>query len=455
MQDGRRLEYRREGNALFVTLVAPQPAGARRTITVGYHGRPLVAQNAPWDGGLVWTTDSLGRPWIATAVEQPGASTWWPNKDQWADEPDSQRIAITVPAGIVDVSNGRLRGTRPAPGGGTTYEWFVRNPINNYDVAANAGGYAHLQDVYQGEGGRLTLDYWPLDYHADTARAQFAQVKPMLRCFEHWFGPYPWYADGYKLVETPHLGMEHQSAVAYGNGYRNGYRGRDRSGTGWGSDWDFIVVHESGHEWFGNNITAKDAADMWVHEGFTNYAEALFVECEHGKKAGAQYNIGNRRNIRNDAPIVAPFGVNREGSGDMYDKAGNMIHTIRQIVDDDEKFRSILRGLNEAFRHQTVTGAEVEAYINRRTGRDLGKVFEQYLTTTAIPVLEYRTTDSTVTYRWTNALPGFDMPVRVSIGGRRYRWLQPTDRWQTLRTTVPDDAFVLIDPNFFAYGKRS
>src|ERR1051325_9120490 len=333
VQENRRLEYRRDGNAFFVALVSPQAAGSRKTVTVHYHGKPRVATRPPWTGGFIWQHDSLDNRWIATANEGLGASVWWPNKDYLADEPDSQRVAITVPDSILDVSNGRLRATTPNGDGTTTYEWFVTNPINNYDVAVNAGHYTHFSDIYQGEKGNLTLDFYPLDYHVDTARKQFQQVKPMMQCFESWFGPYPWYEDGYKLVETPHLGMEHQSAVAYGNHYKNGYLGRDRSATGHGLQWDFIIIHESAHEWWGNNITMKDQADMWIHESFATYAEGLFTECQQGKQAGQEYTIGQRKIIRNDQPIVAAYGVNAEGSGDMYDKGANMLLAIRQLVD--------------------------------------------------------------------------------------------------------------------------
>ncbi len=448
VQDGRALAYRRDGDAFFATVAAPPAAGARGTVTVHYHGKPIAARRPPWDGGLIWARDSLGAPWVATANEGIGASVWWPNKDTWADEPDSQRVAITVPEGMTNISNGRLRRTTPNGDGTTTYEWFVSSPINNYDVAINAGRYTHFTDTYQGERGPLSLDFWALAYHADTARTQFAQARSMLKCFEHWFGPYPWYADGYKLVEAPHLGMEHQSAVAYGNRFRNGYSGRDLSGTGWGMTWDFIIVHESGHEWFGNNVTAKDPADMWVHEGFTNYSEGLYVECQSGKRAGGQYVIGSRRNIRNDAPIVAPYGVNERGSGDMYYKAGSMLHMIRQLVNDDAKWRSILRGIQSTFARRTVTGAEVQAYMSRRAGMDLGPVFAQYLTTTQVPVLEYRTTTTSIDYRWRDVVPGFAMPVRVTLGGQPYRWLHPTAEWQSLRVVVPAGTAVIADPSF-------
>ena len=455
LDGGRKLKAYRDGNAYFVGLGAMQTAGARGTVTVYYHGKPRVAIRAPWDGGFVWAHDSLGNRWIATANEGLGASVWWPNKDYLADEPDSQRIAITVPDSIIDVSNGRLRHTTANGDGTTTYEWFVTEPINNYDVAVNAARYAHLSDSYAGERGKLTLDFYPLAYHRDTATVQFQQVKPMLACFEHWFGPYPWYADGFKLVETPHLGMEHQTAVAYGNHYKNGYLGRDLSGTGWGLKWDFIIVHESAHEWWGNNITMQDQADMWIHESFANYAEGIYTECQDGKAAGAAYIIGSRRAIQNDAPIVPPYGVNAEGSGDMYYKGGNMLHTIRQVVNDDEKWRSILRGLNETFWHRTVTGAQVEEYVSRRAGMDLSKVFAQYLTTTKVPTLEWRRTPTALEYRWTNVVPGFAMPVRAAVGDASapMQWLHPTEQWQSLPSSASTGG-VRVDENFYVLTSR-
>jgi hypothetical protein len=448
VQAGQRLTYRRDGNAFFVTTVSPQPIGSTHTLIVYYHGRPRVAKHAPWDSGVVWAVDSLGHPWIATACEGLGASVWWPTKDTQTAEPDSQRIAITVPDSLQDVSNGRLRGATQNGDGTTTYEWFVDDPINNYDVAANIGKYAHFSDVYAGEAGDLTLDFWPLTYHLDTAWTQFVQARSMLRCFESWFGPYPWYKDGYKLIETPHLGMEHQSGIAYGNKFQNGYLGGDLSGTGWGLRWDFIIVHESAHEWFGNSITAADAADMWVHESFANYAEGLYTACLDGPAAGAAYVIGTRRLIRNDKPIVGPFGVNHEGSGDMYYKGGNMLHTIRQIIGNDSTWRGILRGLNSTFWHQVVTGAQVEDYMTAHSGHDLSAVFAQYLTTTRIPVFEYTLLGTTLSYRWANVVPHFDMPVRVVVAPDRSMMLQPTEAWQT--TTVPaDSGDVRVDENYF------
>ena len=377
-----------------------------------------------------------------------------PRSDQWADEPDSQRIAVTVPDPMIEVSNGRLRSTTHNPDGTTTYEWFVTSPINSYDVAVSAGDYTHYSDAYQGEDGTLTLDFWPLTYHLEAAHRQFPQAKSMLQCFEHWFGPYPWYQDGYKLVEAPHPGMEHQSAVAYGNWFANGYRLRDETGTGLGLKFDFIIVHESAHEWFGNNITAKDRADMWIHESFANYAENLYTECLSGKADGARYVIGDRRNIRNTSPIIAPHGVNAEGSGDMYYKGGNMLHTIRQIVGDDAKWRDILRGLNKTFWHQTVTGKQVEDYISEHAGVDLSKVFAQYLTTTKIPVFEYRIEGNTLRYRWADVVPGFDMQVAVKLTDSGFTVVHPTEQWQTaeLGLTKPED--LTVDQNYYVIARE-
>jgi aminopeptidase N len=392
---------------------------------------------------------------VATANQGLGASVWWPNKDHGSEEPDSQRIAITVPTPMVDVSNGRLRSTTVNDDGTTTFEWFATEPINNYGISVNAGTYAHWQEIFQGEDGPLTMDYWPLAENEAAARRQWTQARSMMRCFEHWFGPYPFYADGFKLVEAPHLGMEHQSAVAYGNGYANGYRGTDLSGTGQGLKWDFIIVHEAAHEWFANNVTAKDEADMWVHESFANYAENLYTECLTGsREAGAEYVIGTRARIQNDRPVQGVFGVNYSGSGDMYYKGGNLLHTIRQLVDDDARWREILRGLNRTFRHQTVTGAQVEEYIARESGVDLARVWDQYLRTTMVPVLEYRLDGSTLAYRWTDVVPDFGMPVRVDLGDGTLTWLRPTSAWQTVETTLTGTEDLVVDENFYVEARR-
>lgn len=434
LYQNKELPFAREANAVFVTFPKTIQKGSRDEFTVQYAGNPVVAKKAPWDGGLVFAQDAAGKPWAATACQGVGASIWWPCKDQQADEVDSMLISVSVPAGLKDVSNGRLRKVTKLKGGYTRFDWAVRNPINNYDVALNVGDYQHFSDAYTGEKGPLTLDYWVLPENLAKAKTQFAaNVPPMLKSMEYWFGPYPFYADGYKLVDAPHLGMEHQSAVAYGNKYQNGYLGRDRSGTGWGLKWDFIIVHESGHEWFGNNITSQDIADMWVHESFTTYSEALFVESQFGKPAGQGYIHGQRRNIQNDAPIVGPYGVNKEGSGDMYDKGSNLLNMLRTIVNDDAKWRQLLRGLSAAFYHQTVTGQQVIDYFNRESGQDLTKIFDQYLRHRNIPTLEIRFENNLAVARWVADVPAFAMPVRMRLKGGEYQFITPTTKFEPLK----------------------
>ncbi|MGF7218079.1 aminopeptidase N [Spirosoma lacussanchae] len=446
-QDGQSLPFRRDGDAYFIQLKKPQRTGRTESITVFYGGKPRVARKPPWDGGMVYSRDKKGQLFIATACQGLGASAWWPCKDHMYDEPDSMQISVTVPEQLTDVSNGRLRRVVKNSDGTRTFTWAVVNPINNYGVNLNVGNYVHWSDTLRGEKGPLTIDYYALAETADSARQQFKQVKPMLRAFEHWFGPYPFYEDGYKLVEAPYLGMEHQSSVTYGNGFKNGYRGRDLSGTGWGLLWDFIIIHESGHEWFANNITYKDVADMWVHESFTNYAENLYVEYYHGKDAGATYVIGCRKLIRNDRPIVGIYGVNHAGSGDMYYKGGNMLHTIRQLVNDDAKWRRALRGLNKTFYHKTVEGRQVEAELSRLTGLKLQRVFDQYLRDTRIPTLAYRFAGNMLEYRWTNCVEGFDMPVNVCLGeSGPTQLLRPTTRWQRMPVR---EKTLSADPNFY------
>lgn len=431
---GSELKFSREYNAVFITFPKGIKKGSKEKFTVFYSGNPRVAKNAPWDGGFIFKKDSEGNPFVSVACQGLGASVWWPNKDHQSDEVDSMLISISVPNTLQEISNGRLRNTVNKPNGYKQYNWFVSNPINNYDVTFYIGKYAHWEDVYDGENGKLSIDYWALKTDSAKARPHWdADVKPMLKCFEYWFGPYPWYKDGYKLVQAPHLGMEHQSAVAYGNQFKKGYLGRDLSGTGHGLKWDFITIHESGHEWFGNNITSKDIADMWVHEGFTNYSETLFTECTDSKKSGNEYVIGIRRGIQNDIPVIGPYGVNKEGSGDMYPKGANLIHTIRQLINNDEKFRQILRGLNKTFYHKTVTTAQIENYIAQQSGLKLDKVFDQYLRYTKIPTLEYKINNNQLTYRWITDVNGFDMPVRVTLSKDAFSLIKPSNDWKTIR----------------------
>ncbi|MDX2302787.1 MAG: M1 family metallopeptidase [Microscillaceae bacterium] len=453
LQDGKELSFQKKGkNAYFIQLNKPQQKGKAESITVFYSGKPKEATRPPWDGGFQWTKDSEGNDFIATSCQGLGASVWWPCKDHMYDEPDSMLISVTVPKPLQNISNGRLRKITDNQDNTQTFTWFVSNPINNYGVNVNIGNYAHFSDTLQGEKGVLDLEYYVLSYNLEKAKEQFKQVKPMLRAFEYWFGPYPFYEDSYKLVEVPYLGMEHQSSVTYGNQYKNGYLGRDLSGTGWGLKWDFIIIHESGHEWFANNITYKDIADMWIHESFTNYSENLFTEYMFGKKAGAEYVIGTRKGIRNTKPIIGIYHLNSEGSGDMYSKGGNMLHTIRQIVDNDEKWRQILRGLNQTFYHQTVDSKQIEAYIIDKSNKKLDKVFDQYLRDIRIPVLEYKIVQDQLQYRWNNCVPNFDMPVKVSWMDEKYEFIYPKTTWQSKK--ISNLADIQIDKNFYIESKK-
>jgi aminopeptidase N len=440
----KKLSYRREKNVFFINwpdLAHP----AEDSVFIYYNGIPLEANNPPWDGGWIWKQDEKGRPWISVACQGLGASVWFPCKDHQSDEPEKgASLTITVPDSLMAVGNGKLKTTSKS-GGNTSYTWEVVNPINNYNIIPYIGNYVNFSEVYKGEKGNLNCDYWVLDYNLEKAKKQFVQGPMTLKAFEYWFSSFPWYEDHFKLVEAPHLGMEHQSAVAYGNGYQNGYLGSDRSGTGLGLKWDFIIVHEVGHEWFGNNITSKDIADMWVHESFTCYSETLFTEYYYGKDAAEKYIVGLRRNIKNDKPIIGIYGLNQEGSGDMYDKGANMLHTIRQVISDDKLFREILRGLNRDFYHQTVTSKQVEDYISGKAGKDLSKIFDQYLRTTMIPVLELKKDKDKLEFRWTNCIPGFNMPVRLTNG----KWINPTTSKQVLKAEGMNFANVSADKAFY------
>lgn len=452
----QELPFTREYNAVFITFPETIKKDSKEHFTVFYSGNPIIAKNPPWDGGFIFKEDANGNPWVSVACQGLGASCWWPNKDHQSDEVDSMLISISVPDTLDEISNGRLRSKIKKGDGYTQSNWFVDNPINNYDVTFYIGKYAHWQDNFAGEKGNLSIDYWSLKTDSAKARPHWdADVKPMLKCFEYWFGPYPWYKDGYKLVEAPHLGMEHQSAVAYGNKFMMGYLGRDLSGTGYGLKWDFIIVHESGHEWFGNSITSKDLADMWIHEGFTNYSETLFIDCTQGIEEGNAYVLGLRKGIKNDKPIIGPYGVNKEGSGDMYNKGGNIIHTIRQLINNDEKFRQILRGLNKTFYHQTVTTAQIENYIAKKSGLKLKKIFDQYLRHTNIPMLEYSINNGVLKYRWVTDVTGFDMAVRVTIKNKGYTLIKPTNSWQTIKVGagINQNTFK-VDPQFYVATKK-
>lgn len=419
--------------SIWLITVPSQKIAALNRVKIFYQGKVHQAKRAPWDGGFIFTQDSLKRPWMTVACQGLGASVWFPNKDHQSDEPDKgASLTMTVPDTLVAVGNGRLVYKKQHSNGTATYKYNVNSAINNYCIIPYIGKYVNFKEVYAGEKGSLDLNYWVLDYNLNKAKTFMPdQVHKMFKAFEYWFGPYPFYEDGYQLIDASHTGMEHQSAVSYGNKYKFGYGGRDASGSGWGMKWDFIIIHESGHEWFGNNITTKDLADMWVHEGFTNYSETLFVDYHFGEVAGNEYNYGIRKGIRNDQPIIPAYNVNAQGSGDMYPKGGNLLHSIKHGINNDELFRSILRGLNAKFYHQTVTTAQVENYISTMAKFNYSKVFDQYLRTTKIPTFNYYIADGKLYYQYKNCVEGFNLPLSLKANNQILK-LVPTTALQSI-----------------------
>ncbi|MEP3836992.1 MAG: M1 family metallopeptidase [Algibacter sp.] len=451
VQNGKELKIRHEGNAHFISLINNQKADDINTLEVYYEGHPKEAIKAPWDGGISWKKDKNGNDFIASSCQGLGASVWWPCKDHMYDEVEGMKISVNVPSHLTNVSNGRLTLVERI-GDTKTYHWEVKSPINNYGVNINIGDYVNFSEVFDGQGGNLDLEYYVLRYNLEKAKEQFKQVPMMLKAFEHWFGQYPFYRDSFKLVEAPYLGMEHQSSVTYGNGYQNGYLGKDLSRTGWGLKFDFIIIHEAGHEWFANNITNKDIADMWIHESFTAYSESLYLDYHFGKEAGAEYVIGTRANIQNDRPLIGLYNVNNEGSGDMYYKGANMLHTLRQLIKDDEVWRKILRKMNVEFYHQTVTTQQIENFLSQETTIDLSAFFNQYLRTTKIPTLEYSINKKVLKYRWTNCVEGFEMPIQVKINNEDH-WISPKSDWHTF-TSDSKIEDVKVDIDFYVESKK-
>ncbi|MEI6864981.1 M1 family metallopeptidase [Flavicella sp.] len=448
-QGNHILITKRIGDTYTIYLKKDQIIDSINHISIKFEGIPLATNSAPWRGGFTWTKDEYGCDFIGTSCQGDGASLWWPCKDHPYDKPDKGiELFYTVPQNLVAVGNGRLIQTSIDTIKKTkTYHWKVINPINNYAVQMSIGNYINYRNNYKGESGIINCDYYILKQNFSKAKSQFMQVDKMLEAFEFWFGPYPFYEDSYKIVEAPYLGMEHQSAISYGNNYKNGYRGTDLSGTGWGLKFDFIIIHESGHEWFGNNITNKDIADMWIHESFTNYSEAMYLEYFYGKKAANEYLIGIRKNILNDKPIIGNYNVNNRGSEDMYYKGANMLQNIRYTIANDETWRLLLRGLNQVFYHQTVTTKEIENYISDFTGIDFSKVFDQYLRTTQIPTLEYKIHKKNIKYRWTNCIENFDMPLYCYLNKRQIK-ITPNTKWQRLKINYKIDKFT-IDKNYY------
>jgi len=448
LENNKELNYNREGNVYYIQLKKNQQIGAINEITIHFKGAPKISNNPPWDDGFTWGKDNNGTDFIATSCQGGGSSIWWPSKDHMYDEPDQGiELSITAPKHLISVSNGRHIQTKENSNKTNTSTWKVVNPINNYGVNINIGDYVHFTEEYKGKKGVLDCDYYVVSYNLEKAKKQFKEVSRTLEAFEHWFGPYPFYEDSYKLVEVPYLGMEHQSSVTYGNGYKNGYKGIDLSGTGWGLKFDFIIVHESGHEWFANNITNIDIADMWIHESFTAYSENLFLDYHFGTEASNAYVTGTRKNIQNDKPIIGNYNVNNSGSSDMYYKGANMLHTLRQIIDNDKKWRSILVGLNKDFYHQTVTTLQIENYIEKYFEIDLKPFFNQYLRTIKVPTLDYKLENNNLLYKWSNVVDGFSIPIKVFINSTS-QWIRPTSRWKKLLSDKNINSFS-VDNNFY------
>ena len=428
--NSKKMNYTREFGAVFINFTSPLSQSSEEyKIRFYYSGNPLIAKHAPWDGGFVYSKDANGKDWIGVAVQETGASLWFPCKDSQTDEPDlGATIKVAVPNGLMNVSNGRFIGSVPITfgikNGYTRWDWEVKNPINNYDITLNIGDYVHFGENYKG----LDLDYYVLRENEAKAKIQFKQVKPMMDCFQSKFGIYPFADDGYKLVETAYLGMEHQSAVSYGNQFKNGYVGHDLSGTGIGLNFDFIIIHESGHEWFGNSITSKDIADMWIHEGFAMYSESVFIECQNGYEKALQYINGLKQNVRNDSPIIGKYSVNHKGSDDMYPKGALLLNTLRHVINDDTKWWKLLYDYSNTFRHQIIDTEMVVAFFNQRSGLNLAPIFNQYLRYSSIPFLEIKRNKKNIEYRWISDVQDFNMPIDILLNGKKIR-INPTTSW--------------------------
>lgn len=442
---GKQLNYKREYNAVFITFEKALKANTTDSLSFYYSGHPIVAKNPPWDGGFIFTKDENGKDWVSVAVQGTGASLWYPNKDNMSDEPEEAEIHVAAPNGLMDVSNGRLSGQKDLGNGFTEWSWQVVNPINNYDIILNIGDYVHFSDKFRD----LDLEYYVLPYNLEKAKKQFAEVKPMMKCYYKHFGEYPFKEDSYKLVDAPYLGMEHQSAVGYGNGYKMGYAGRDLSQTGVGMDWDFIIIHESAHEWFGNSITAADIADMWIHEAFTSYAESVYIECRWGKEKALTYLKGLRKTmVSEDRSIIGDYGVNKEGSGDMYYKGANMLNTLRSVINDDTKWWALLKNFSESFKYKITNSEEVIQFFEEHTEQNVTPIFKEYLYFTELPTLQFKKEKRHIYYRWKASAANFKMPVDVQLKNRSKR-LRPTQEWQKLKGTRKFDQIKPDLDNFY------
>ena len=433
--DGAPLKYVRDSGAVFIDFPQTLHAGKTYSIDFYYSGPPVEKGRF---GAITFKKDPADRTWINTACEGDGSSTWWPSKDQWKDEVENMDLSVAIPNDLVDVSNGKFVSKTDLGDGYTRWDWHIGYPINSYDVSLNIGNYVHFDDKF----GTLPLDFYVLPEDLDKAKVQFAQAKGMLEAFTHYFGEYPFARDGYKLIEVPYTGMEHQTAVTYGNGFKNGYYNRDWTGVGISLRFDFIIIHESGHEWFGNSITAADPADMWIHEGWTTYLEELYVEYRWGKEDGIKYINGMKPKIYNLRPIIAERGVNADPTEDQYFKGALMLNTLRSVIDDDKKWFALIHDFYQHFKYQTILTEDVIAWFNEHSGMDLTPIFNQYLHHRAIPRLEllFGETPGIVMYKWNADQEDFAMPVRVGTPDH-WQLIHPTTKWQTMQTPLGKDQF--------------
>jgi aminopeptidase N len=446
------LKYERDSGAVFIDFPETLKAGQTYSIDFYYSGHPVETGRF---GGITFKQDPAGRVWINTACEETGASMWWPNKDQWRDEVETMDLSVAIPSSLVDVSNGKFTGKTDLGDGYTRWDWHISYPINSYDVSLNIGNYVHFDDKL----GDLPLDFYVLPEDLEKAKPQFAQAKGMLEAFTHYFGEYPFAKDGYKLIEAPYTGMEHQTAVTYGNGFKNGYYGRDWTGVGISMRFDFIIIHESGHEWFGNSITAQDPADMWIHEGWTTYLESLYVEYRWGKDDALKYLSGYKPKIFNLRPILAERGVNADPTQDQYFKGALMLNTLRSVIDDDQKWWALLQDFYQHFKYQTILTEDVVAWFNQHnqhSGMDLTPIFDQYLRHEKIPRLEllFSKTPGEVMYKWRADEDSFAMPVKVGTPDK-WQLIHPTTNWQTMPTPLTKDQFqVATDLYYIEVNKQ-
>jgi len=456
----KKLEFQRIHNAVFINFPRLINENEKISFKVLYSGKPRVAVNPPWDGGFSWEKDNNGNSWVGVSCQGLGASSWWPCKDHQSDEPDSMKITSTVRYPLHVISNGKKKSDKTffseeLQSKANKSSWYVSYPINNYNVTLCIGDYKYFNDIHINNFDTLELDYYVLKYNYNKARDHFQQVNPMLDCFEKYFGPYPFYKDGYTLIETPYLGMEHQSAIAYGNNYLPGYNGNKQFIAG--LDFDYIIVHETGHEWWGNSITTNDIADMWIHEGFCTYSEVLYVECIYGYDVMLKYVNNQKRSVRNDKPIIGPYNVNKKGSNDMYQKGSLMLHTLRNLIDNDSLWFSIIKGISEEFKYKIVDGIEIINYINEKVDLDLYYFFKQYLNNADIPIFEYKIQKngrgSTLLYRW-NAINDFNMNIKVNIG-QKDLWLSPDSEWKEYGLGNADiKSFNVRDDLFYVNVKK-